>query len=145
MSDRFKAKACEWLAFPLLLVLLAGCSAKNGWMLRGQEPPKPQSPVNEQAVAEFSQAVDLAVKLQFIEAEAKFSQLLPIFQAAEDHNRAAECTFWIGYCEEKQNQPEQAQKFYQNVVENYSKTPAAGQASARLAALTARGSTIAKP
>lgn len=140
-----KGIAHAWLWFPLVLAIFAGCSAKNGWNIRKQEPPKPQVAVSEQAVAEFNQAVDFAAKLQFVEAEAKFSQLLPIFQAAEDHNRAAECTFWIGYCEEKQNQPQLAQKFYQNVVDNYSKTPAAGQASARLAALNAGGSTVAKP
>ena len=129
------AKATTW-------VLLAGAAAAGGCAMmtdhgffpspaRKEEPTK----YDRQALIDFDNAVVLATDLKYAEAEAKLSQLLPIFEAASDHRRSAETMFWLGYCNEKQGRRARAMSFYERVVKDYSDSRASREAGRRLAVL----------
>jgi TolA-binding protein len=44
----------------------------------------------------------------------------------------AEATFWLGYCHEKQQQTDEAARYYRKIVNDYKDTPAARKAEERL-------------
>ena len=89
-----------------------------------------------QLVAEFDAAVALVAGLRFKQANEEFAELVQGFEAAGDDARAAEATFWMGYCYEKRDRPEDAAAFYKRVQSRYPRTPAARHAGLRLARLS---------
>ena len=93
---------------------------------------------NARALAELDEAVALASELRYVQAEAKLKDLLAAFQSAQDHRRAGETMFWLGYCSEKQGRIDEARDFYDRLVKGYPDTQACRQARSRLAILQAR-------
>ena len=85
--------------------------------------------------APFDEAVDLASKLKYPQAEIEFRQSLVWVQAAGDKDRSAECLFWIGFCQEKQGRSAEARAQYDKVIRDYPGTPAARMAAERMGSL----------
>ena len=81
--------------------------------------------------------ISLTADLQYARAIAKFSRLLPQFEAAGDRVRVAQIQFWMGYCYEKQGRLDAARAFYRSVVQGHRGTAAARQARGRLERLDA--------
>jgi TolA-binding protein len=129
------AKATRWM---LLAVLGAtgGCGVSQfaDRLFRGK-PERQSARYSSQVLRDLDEAVALTRRLQYADAEAKLSQLLPIFETAEDHERAAQVTFWLGYCSEKQGRRGEAEKLYDRVLSTYPDSRAAPQAAKRLAIL----------
>ena len=134
------AKAIRW-SMVLVIAGACGCAEMRHRMgLLDSEPPAPSpSPppahYGERVLADFHEALGLAQRLQFGDAEAKLSHLLPIFQTAGDETHAAEAMFWLGYCNEKQGRPDRASTYYQRVRSEHPDSRAAAAAGQRLAIL----------
>lgn len=91
----------------------------------------------DNAEQQFAAAVDLVANLRYREATVRFVRLIAVFEdpAVADRSRAAESTFWLGYCHEKLGDNEKAIAQYRRVLAFYGDLPAARQASQRLHAL----------
>lgn len=89
------------------------------------------------AEREFEAAMALVANLRYEEASLAFAPLVERFESAEtaDRPRAAESTFWLGYCHEKLGAGAKAATSYRRVLERYPDLPAARQAEQRLRAL----------
>ena len=132
-------------------LLVAGCNAMD---VKGTRPtagerttapvvPKPKTapppalPPPRRATAadlqELEQAILLASTLKYDQSAGKLTELIPRLGAVGDEVALAEATFWLGYCREKQGQPDRAVALYRQVSRQYSATPAAGMARQRLA------------
>ncbi len=85
-----------------------------------------------QGVAEFNSGLALAAELRYQEAGEAFARALQAFQSAGDDARAAESLFWVAYCYEKRDRPQEAAIFYKRVLDRYRRTPAARQSELRL-------------
>ena len=86
----------------------------------------------------FNEGLALVADLRYSQARAKLLPLIDAFEAAGEPNRAAEATFWVGYCHEKQGQKDEAVDSYNSVVRTYPQTSASRQATERLSRLTIR-------
>ena len=125
-------------ALLISVAFLAGCQAKapplaaHDMQKRTTEflPP-------EQAEAEFTQAVALAVKLRYQDAIAQFSRVLPSFETAGLRQRCGETLFWLGYCNEKLDRRQEAAAFYKRLLQKYPRVRAARLGGQRLTALQA--------
>ena len=82
--------------------------------------------------AELTEAVELISQLRYKEAGEKLRNLLPRLAASGDVPVLAEATFWLGYCHEKQQQTDEAARYYRKIVNDYKDTPAARRAEERL-------------
>jgi len=141
---RTTATRAAWCAgASLLAVVMGGCMAmesqpSGSWLKTRYGPPAGRrivlvEPAEPHA---FEEGVELAAEHKYIEAEAKFAQVLSWSQAANDRPRAAEATFWLGFCKEKQGRLAEARDRYRALVDEYPGTPAAAQADKRRAQLT---------
>ena len=103
---RTTATRAAWCAgASLLAVVMGGCMAmesqpSGSWLKTRYGPPAGRrivlvEPAEPHA---FEEGVELAAEHKYIEAEAKFAQVLSWSQAANDRPRAAEATFWLGFC-----------------------------------------------
>jgi len=72
-----------------------------------------------QAEADLEEGVSLATKLNYAAAGARLHSALRQFEAVGDEHRAAEATFWLGYCSEKLGRPDAADTFYSRLLERY--------------------------
>ena len=106
----------------------AGCSA---FRMGSATTPPPTPAAGGQPLAEFNAAVALAAELQYKQANERFAAAIQGFESAGDDARAAEATFWMGYCYEKRDRPEDAAAFYKRVESRYPRSPAAEQARRR--------------
>ena len=136
-ADRRK-KFCAALRALILVagVLAAGCMAKNA----GYRPSMTRPRANVEkvgrrppvvAIPQFDDAVALVGKLKYVEAEAKFRQLAAWYEAGGDKARAAECTFWVGFCLEKQRRVSDARAQYDKTTSKFPGTSAARMAARR--------------
>jgi hypothetical protein len=121
------------LLFLCLAVLAGGCAAQHRFGPVASSRPAPR--VVKKAAADLDAAVELVTELKYKEAAAKLGPLTTTFADARDKTRAAEATFWLGYCREKLGDADEARKAYELVAKKYPDTPAAGQAHARLTRL----------
>ena len=69
------------------------------------------------------------------DAEQDFLSLSKDFERQGDSERAAECLFWAGFCQERQGSATKAADTYRRVLSRYGQTRAAYQASLRLGLL----------
>ena len=111
------------------IIILAGCSAvmrPAAWPGGGQVIDDP-----EQSLAD---AVALVAEQRVAEALPRLRRLIDVFETPEtaDAPRAAEATFWLGYCHETPAHLEEAMALYRRVIDRYRGTPAAEQAARRL-------------
>jgi tetratricopeptide (TPR) repeat protein len=83
-------------------------------------------------VAGLDEAVAMVSQLRYGEAAEKFTMLAGRFETAGDQRRAAESTFWLGYCYEKLGRTKDAGDCYQKVLGKYPATPAAARAADRV-------------
>ncbi len=88
--------------------------------------------------SEFNDGLALVADLRYSQARAKLLPLIKAFEDAGKRDRAAEATFWVGYCYEKQGQEDEAIDYYNRVVRTYPQTSASRQATERLSRLTIR-------
>jgi TolA-binding protein len=115
------------------LALLAGCMSVR--------EPAQYDDARARAAAfiedEFQAAMALAAELKYEAAGEKFAALAEAYEGENPVNRprAAECTFWLGYCREKLDAANEAVTAYRRVLERYPDLPAARQAERRLRAL----------
>ena len=86
----------------------------------------------------FNEGLALVADLRYSQATAKLIPLIEAFEVVGDQNRAAEATFWVGYCYEKQGQEDEAIDSYNHLVRTYPQTPSSRQATERLSRLTIR-------
>lgn len=83
----------------------------------------------------LDQAVAKAASGEYHEA-AELLQFLPErFGNSGDRRRAAEATFWLGYCREKLGRASEARALYGRVTTEYADQRAADQAKRRLTAM----------
>jgi len=111
------------------ILTAAGCAdvaSYNAALLR----PRGTAAENQ---AKLNEAVALIAQLRYEEAAAKLTPLIQTFSDAGDEDRAAEATFWLAYCYEKQGQTEKAARIYRHVIKRYPETSATTQANQRLA------------
>lgn len=126
-------------------LMAGGCSMEARMpapMYSVQHPPSPNTAMTPRVVppgaAPFDDAVDLASKLKYPQAEIEFRQSLVWFQAAGDKDRSAECLFWIAFCQEKLGRTAEARAQYDKVIRDCPGTPAARMAAERMARLPAK-------
>ena len=133
-----KATAILWIACAAGAI---GCAAMDYQSARAPEAGTAVGPerAGAQRLAEFNAAIGLVAELRFREAAEGFARVLQAFEAAGDDARAGEATFWMGYCYEKRDRPEEAAAFYRRVASRYGHTPAAAQAAQRLSRLRRPG------
>lgn len=130
-----------WARIGQLVVLsaaagvLGGCSAEAPWAVM-QPQAKGARPGD---AAAFEEAVALAANLRYERAAAAFERLLPRLEAAGDDRRAAEALFWLAFCREKQGRADQAEELYRRLIRGHPRSPAAGEARRRLAAMPGPG------
>jgi TolA-binding protein len=121
-------------------LVAGGCAAQQRFV-PGLRPAQSalgfEATVGEAATRDLTAAVALVADLRYREAQEKLAPLPRLFEAARDRDRAAQATFWLGYCLEKQGDPAGAARFYTAVTDQYASTPAAQQAAARLSQLVA--------
>lgn len=88
-----------------------------------------------------SKAIDDGVALvgerRYAEAEIQFRRAVAWFEAEGDRDHAAECLFWIGFCQEKQGRAVEARGQYDKLIHDYPGTAAARQAAERMGRLPA--------
>ena len=114
-----------------LAALVAGCSVQANYA--AQSHLNAQRPMlSDDLETAFNRAVALVAELRYAEAAAGLSPLVERFEAASNAIRAAEATFWLGYCREKQGQAAEARTLYGRIVDRYSDSPACRNAAARL-------------
>ena len=86
----------------------------------------------------FNEALALVADLRYSQATAKLIPLIEAFELVGQQNRAAQATFWVGYCHEKQGQEDEAVDSYNRVVRTYPQTSASRQATERLSRMAIR-------
>ena len=114
-----------------------GCAMarpENGLLVPAAERG-PAKRFSNQALSDLDEALKLAGQLEYAQAEAKLTYLLPVFEAADEHELTAKTMFWLGYCNEKQGRWDQAKGFYDRVVKDYRDSTAARAAGQRLTLL----------
>ena len=119
-------------------LLAAGCGAASAEypLPHGVTRHVPSPAVAEaEAEQEFEAARALLAELKYAEAERRLVPLIRRFNSIGKTERAAEATFWSGYCCERRELFDDARALYLRVVREYPKTPAARQAAARLGRL----------
>ena len=129
----------------LLLVLLfgmVGCSARRSALPATYESRQTEDALlrgqlreGQKAEADFNEALTLIAELRYSQARGKLLLLLETLGRTGERNRAAEATFWVGYCYEKEGQHDEAANFYNRVVRAYPGTSASHQATERLSRL----------
>ena len=139
---RAKLIYCLLLAIVLSVV---GCSSQRShWPSTvdahrtGQPALSGQLRGYNEAESDFNQGLALVADLRYSQARAKLLPLIDALDAAGDQNQAAEATFWVGYCYEKQGRKDEAVDFYNRVLRAYPQTSASHQANERLSRLTIR-------
>lgn len=115
----------------ILIACLAASAGCYSSRIVGTGTPPSTAAAGGQLVAEFNAAVALAAELQYKQANERFAAAIQGFESAGDDARAAEATFWMGYCYEKRDRPEDAAAFYKRVESRYPRTSAADQARRR--------------
>ena len=117
----------------LLGTLAAGCSAmpNAGYESRSSRLAR-TAHVLEEARKGLDDAVALVAERQYDPAAEKLTGLIDDFKAADDKGGAAETTFWLAYCHEKQGHTGRAAALYNQVIHDFPGTPAARQATARM-------------
>ncbi len=140
---RAKLIHCLLLAIALSVV---GCGAIGSFpyfsskSARMEEMAKYDKASAQRLDSAFNEGLALVADLRYSQATAKLLPLIDAFEAAGEQNRAAEATFWVGYCYEKQGQDDEAADFYNRAVRVYPQTFASRQATERLSRLTIRTS-----
>ena len=125
-------------------VLLGGCamarmtSDYNSRVAMAERRPAAPLMTIDHADAEFHRAVALIGELHYQEAISTLAVQEGVSVSTNRIARAAECAFWHGYCREKLDDLRQAADIYRALIDAYPRTPAAAQATRRLAALKAR-------
>ena len=127
---------------PLWALGVIGCSARNAsYSITDHSAANKSLAFHEESrrysesVAGFDEGVALVAELRYDQAAAKLLPVIEALDAAGDENRAAEATFWVAYCHEKQGENDMAVVFYDRVVRDYPLTSAARQAKERLSRL----------
>ena len=98
-----------------------------------------QARVTQQDIQALDNAVALAAKLEYRQAGLQLQRLADRFEAAGDGRHAAEATFWLAYCDERQGRPYEAAALYKRLLERYPQSAPAPEARRRLDRLIARG------
>lgn len=80
----------------------------------------------------LDQAVARTAEGSYRAATEMLAPLVERFAAAGDRRRAAEATYWLGYCTEKLGRSQRAAELYRRVVRQYGEQPAARHARRRL-------------
>ena len=129
-------RATRW-AVVAAAVAMAGCNMMSSRenMLRPSKKPDTPRRYSARARPNYDAAVALTAERKYGDAAAKFVQLLPIFETEENHPRAADTLFWLGYCSEKLSRSNEARQYYRRVLKEYPQTPAARTAELRLSLL----------
>ena len=115
----------------ILIASLAASAGCQEYRLGGATAPPTAPAAGGPLLAEFDAGVALAAERQYKQANEKFAAAIQGFESAGDDARAAEATFWMGYCYEKRDRPEDAAAFYKRVESRYPRTAAADQARRR--------------
>jgi len=135
------AKAIRAAVWAALAGMMGGCAAEMkpfSWNFGAlaARPAKASRTDTGQASAdektELDEAVELVSQLQYKEAGEKLRNLIPRLAASGDVPVLAEATFWLGYSHEKQEQTDEAARYYRKIVNDYQDTPAAARAEERL-------------
>jgi len=85
----------------------------------------------------FEEAMALVGELKYDKAAGRFAPLEDPFAASGRLERAAQCLFWEGYCNEKLGRLSRAAEMYRQVLDRYADTRAAATTRRRLAQLAA--------
>ncbi|MBS3734873.1 MAG: hypothetical protein KGY99_08085 [Phycisphaerae bacterium] len=83
----------------------------------------------------LNRAVALAAEGSYRAAAERLRPLTERFARTGDRRRAAEATYWSGYCAEKLGDADRAETLYHRVLRDYSEQPAARHAKRRLEVL----------
>ena len=114
---------------------MAGCMAAQGLLPPPTEPTPATRPVAREFRADFDFAMAMVAQLRYAEAAESFLSLVGEFEKARNDTRAAEATFWLAYCREKQGRKAVARTLYKELVRKYPDTPASRNATDRLTRL----------
>jgi TolA-binding protein len=85
----------------------------------------------------LADAVARVMEGRYEAAARELAALIAPLEASGDRRRAAEATFWLGFCREKQSRVDEAAELYGRVRSAYPLQPAARQAEQRRAKLPA--------
>ena len=111
-------------------LLVAGCGARKTAYSRVE------APAIDTALAEaLDEAVTLIAKGRYEDASASLSRLMGSYERSGDKTHAAEATFWLAYCREKEGRRDEAAALYEHVSKDYSGTAVARPARERLGLL----------
>lgn len=77
-------------------------------------------------------AIEMILDGRYADASKLLEPLIVGYESAKDSHRAAESTFWLGYCKEKSGNSGDAAACYRRVIERYPQTDAARNAQDRL-------------
>ncbi len=138
---RAKLIHCLLLAIVLSLV---GCGAMGSYSYLPSKSDRMSNMAThgeasaQRLDSEFNEGLALVADLRYSQATAKLIPLIEAFEVVGQQDRAAETTFWVGYCHEKQGQKDEAIDYYNRVIRTYPQTSAYRQATERLSRLTVR-------
>lgn len=112
---------------------MAGCGSQGAPYLDVlAAEPADKAAAGAETLAEFNRALGLAADGRYAEADGIFEDVARRFDAVGDRAAAAEATFWVAYCREKQRRFAEASSVYRRVIGSYPRQPAADQARRRL-------------
>lgn len=86
---------------------------------------------------DFDAGVQMAAEGRYSEAIMKLSTIMPVFEHSGEAKNAAECAFWMGFCEEKLGHYQLAANHFKKVLNQYPSQPAAKPAKEHLDGLPA--------
>lgn len=104
-----------------------------------------QTAYTSMTMIDLETGMRLAAECKYSDAIKKLSTVLPVLEHSNDHKNAAECAFWMGFCEEKLGHYQLAANHYKKVVQQFSRQPVAEQAKLRLGVLPSAESRPKSP